>query len=55
MRSKGVIQVLTGAYSIVRKTGLLEVPIIRRGFVASSFAYKRYYEDPFWGASEEKS
>jgi len=52
MRSKGVIQVLTGAYSMVRKTGLLEVPIIRRGFVASSFAYKKYYEDPFWGLAK---
>ena len=40
---------LTGAYSLVRKTGILEVPLVRRGFVASSFAYKKYYEDPFWG------
>jgi FkbM family methyltransferase len=52
MRSKGVIQMLTGAYSLVRKTGILEVPIVRRGFVASSFAYKRYYEDPFWGLAK---
>src|ERR1700685_4779184 len=52
MRSKGIIQMLTGAYSLVRKTGLLEVPIVRRGFVASSFAYKKYYEDPFWGLAK---
>ena len=52
MRSKSVIQALTGAYSLVRKTGLLEVPMVRRGFVASSFAYKKYYEDPFWGLAK---
>jgi FkbM family methyltransferase len=52
MRSKGVIQILTGAYSLVRKTGILEVPMVRRGFVASSFAYKKYYEDPFWGLAK---
>jgi FkbM family methyltransferase len=52
MRSKGVIQMLTGAYSLVRKTGILEVPMVRRGFVASSFAYKKYYEDPFWGLAK---
>jgi FkbM family methyltransferase len=52
MRSKGVIQILTGAYSLVRKTGILEVPMVRRGFVASSFVYKKYYEDPFWGLAK---
>lgn len=49
MRSKGVIHIFTGAYSLVRKTGLLELPLLRRGFVASSFLYKKWYEDPFWG------
>jgi len=48
MRSKGVIQLATGAYSLVRKTGLLELGPVKRGFVAASFLYKRWYEDPFW-------
>ena len=48
MRSKTLISVLTGTYSLVRKTGLLEVPLLRRGLVAASFCYKHWYEDPFW-------
>jgi FkbM family methyltransferase len=48
MRSKTLINVLTGTYSIVRKTGLLEIPLLRRGLLAASFRYKHWYEDPFW-------
>ncbi len=47
MRSKTLINVLTGTYSVVRKTGLFQVPLLRRGFLAASFCYKRWYEDPF--------
>ena len=52
VRSKGVIRALTGTYSLVRKTGLLELPALRRGFVAASFFYKQWYEDPFWKLME---
>lgn len=47
MRSKTFIRILTGAYSVVRKTGLLQIPLLRRGFLGVSFLYKRWYEDPF--------
>jgi FkbM family methyltransferase len=48
MRSKTLIGVLTGAYSIVRKTRLFQIPLLRRALLAASFCYKHWYEDPFW-------
>jgi FkbM family methyltransferase len=48
MRSKTLIRVLTGTYSIVSKMGLFRIPLLQLGLLSASFCYKRWYEDPFW-------
>jgi FkbM family methyltransferase len=40
-------RVLTGLYSITRRSGLLETGLGRKLFTSSYFLYKRYLEDPF--------
>jgi FkbM family methyltransferase len=49
MRTKAVTELFVGAYGLARRSRLLEMDWARRGFVASAFLYKRFYEDPFWG------
>jgi FkbM family methyltransferase len=44
-------QVLTGAYSVIRKTGLLNTGLGRKLFASAYFQYKRHFEDPFWAFS----
>jgi len=39
----------TGAYSLLRSTGILETRWAARAFVSSYFLYKRLWEDPFRG------
>jgi FkbM family methyltransferase len=41
-------RLLLGCYSSIKSTGLLELPIAKRGFVESYFIYKRLLEDPFY-------
>jgi FkbM family methyltransferase len=41
-------QVLTGAYSLIRQTGLLNTGFGRKLFASAYFQYKRHFEDPFW-------
>jgi FkbM family methyltransferase len=40
-------QVVTGLYSLVRKSDLLDTAVGRKLFTTSYFLYKRYLEDPF--------
>ena len=49
MRSKSSIELLTGAYSLARRTKLLQLGWFRRAFVSSYFLYKKLYEDPLFG------
>jgi FkbM family methyltransferase len=49
MRSRKSLSFFTGAYSLARKTDLLELRWFRRTFASSYFVYKRFYEDPFQG------
>lgn len=49
MRSRNSLSIFTGAYRLARKADLLELRWLRRTFVSSYFAYKRFYEDPFQG------
>jgi FkbM family methyltransferase len=41
-------RLLLGCYSSIKSTGLLELPIAKRGFIESYFIYKRLLEDPFY-------
>jgi FkbM family methyltransferase len=54
MRSKGSIDLFTGAYSLARRAKLLQIGWFRNAFVASYFLYKRLYEDPFWVLAQQK-
>lgn len=47
-------EVLAGAYGLVRRARLMEIDWMRRGFVASYFLYKRFYEDPFRRLVQQK-
>jgi FkbM family methyltransferase len=49
MRTKAITELFVGTYGLARRSRLLEMDWARRGFVASAFLYKRFYEDPFWG------
>jgi FkbM family methyltransferase len=49
VRSKNSIELLTGAYSLARRTKLLQLGWFRKAFVSSYFLYKELYEDPFFG------
>ena len=40
-------QIFTGAYSMLRATGILESKWANRAYVSSYFLYKRFWEDPF--------
>ncbi|MEY3050861.1 MAG: hypothetical protein RLY31_646 [Bacteroidota bacterium] len=43
----GLIQrTLVGTYALVNRTGILRIPLYRKGFRLFYFLYKRYLEDP---------
>ncbi len=44
-------RLLLGCYSLIRKTGFLELPVAKKAFLNSYFFYKRYVEDPFFKLS----
>ena len=39
---------LITVYDVVKRTGLLDTPPVKRAFVASYFLYKKHLEDPFF-------
>jgi FkbM family methyltransferase len=46
--NKSAANIFTRGYNLVRSSGLLELRLLQRAFLCSYFAYKRWYEDPFW-------
>lgn len=47
MNAAQASNVFVTAYGVVKRTGLLDVPLVRRGFHGAYFMYKRWIEDPF--------
>jgi FkbM family methyltransferase len=52
MSNKSSSNIFTRVYNLVRASGLLELPLVKRAFHFSYFLYKRWYEDPFWALAK---
>ncbi len=52
MTNKSSSNVFTRVYNLIRASGLLELPLVKRAFLSSYFLYKRWYEDPFWALAK---
>jgi FkbM family methyltransferase len=48
VNNKSSVNIFTRGYNLARSSGLLEMGLFKRAFLCSYFAYKRWYEDPFW-------
>jgi FkbM family methyltransferase len=52
MANKSSANIFTRAYNLARSTGVLDLALFQRAFLASYFFYKRWYEDPFWALAQ---
>ncbi len=50
---KSIQQILLWIYKVIKETGLLENKWVQSIFYQAYFFYKRYFEDGFWGLTQE--